>query len=570
MAAAFIASISLGFAEDDRATLAAVSRPSGLRGTEVPAAPAPLPAVTALTRPVGFRALAMLRQDDRPAAPTHQKMPVEPRRQTASPPPQPAPAVREEKIPTGRMRVPAMRVITLEQAYDLALATDQSIRNAYLQLRTAQLEPWSALTRIGPQLAGNLSYELIRERRFNNPGPTIAPLAATPDTAPDKSVGIIGGAGVGTGAIPQATDPAIGTAGTFNPDFSGTHNHTRRVGLFIQQPLLDLTVFPAWRFGKLSAASADLRRQYVIRETLFGVTQAYYAVLKVQAIVGVNRETVTLARDQVEVAESRFSLGDVARTDVLRAESVFQSARRTLIESEGLLDLDRNTLANILNLEWDAPFTVAEPAEAPPARDSYDAILASAFQRREDFRASALGIDQRMLRRQEVIASYAPRVVAQANHDWANVTTNTSRLDEQRIWSATVAVQVPFFTGGQREIDLRKARLAIDQAQLDHETLAKAIQGEVKQAWIDVRTFRESILALRAEAETVERTYVDLTNNYRAGTATSLDVAAGLRDRNNARATLAGTLYNYQIALRNLQRAEAAFQTDRIRRARVK
>ena len=466
------------------------------------------------------------------------------------------------------MPVPAVRVITLEEAYDRALATDQSIRNAYLQLRTARLEPWSALTRIGPHLAGNLSYELIRERRFNNPGPTIAPLAATSDTAPGVPTGIIGGTDADT--IREPTDPALGTAGTFNPDFSGTHNHTRRAGLFIQQPLLDLTVFPAWRFGKLSVASAELRRQYIIRETLFGVARAYYGVLKVQAIVRVNRETVALARDQVGVAESRFSLGDVARTDVLRAESVLQSARRTLIESEGLLDLDRNTLANILNLDWDAPFAVAEPAEAPPVRDAFHAILASAFQRREDFRASALGIDQRILKRKEVIASYAPRVVAQANHDWANVTTNTSRLDEQRIWSATVAVQVPFFTGGQREIDLRKARLAIDQAELDHETLAKSIQGEVKQAWIDVRTLRESILALEAEAETVERAYEDLTSNYRAGTATSLDAAAGLRDRNNARATLAGTRYNYQVALRNLQRAEAAFQTDRIRRARVK
>ena len=30
----------------------------------------------------------------------------------------------------------------------------------------------------------------------------------------------------------------------------------RRAGLTLQQPLLDLTVFPAWRFGRLTAESA--------------------------------------------------------------------------------------------------------------------------------------------------------------------------------------------------------------------------------------------------------------------------------------------------------------------------
>src|SRR5439155_667501 len=48
--------------------------------------------------------------------------------------------------------------ISLEQAYDIALATDQSIRIAYWEVRKANLLPWAALTRLGPQLNGNTSY----------------------------------------------------------------------------------------------------------------------------------------------------------------------------------------------------------------------------------------------------------------------------------------------------------------------------------------------------------------------------------------------------------------------------
>lgn len=470
---------------------------------------------------------------------------------------------------------PRLRVLTLEQAYDLALGSDQAIRNACIEVRNANLEPWSALTRISPRLTGNLSYELIREKRFTH-GRAATPLdetLAAPDIPPITSQAAPGQL-TPPGVSGPTADPVQGAVGAAAPldvsDFDGTHSHTRRAGVTLQQPLLDLTVFPAWRFGKLSAASAQLRRQFTIRETLFGVAHAYYAVLKTQAIVAVNRQTVSLARDQVEVARHRFSSGDVLRSDLLRAEAVVHAARRTLIESESLLDLHRDTLANILNLDWDVRFTVVEPSEAAPAAASFGEILATAFARREDFRASSLGIGQRIERRKEVVASYAPRIVAQANHDWTNITTNTSNTDGQRIWSGLIAVQVPIFTGGQREIDLRKAGHAIEQARLDHEKLTKVIEAEVRRAWIDVRTLRESITALEAEALAIEKTYEDLRNNYQFGNATSVDVSAGLRDRNNARTSLAGIRYDYQVALRNLQRAEAVFQEQRVRNARVR
>jgi outer membrane protein len=364
---------------------------------------------------------------------------------------------------------------------------------------------------------------------------------------------------------------AVGAAAPIGAEnFDGTHSYTRRAGVTLQQPLLDLTVFPAWRFGRLTAESAELRRKFTIRETLFGVAQAYYAVLKAQAIVGVNRVTVTLAQTQIDVAKNRLALGDVVRTDVFRAESIYHAACRTLIESEGLLKVRRNTLANILNLEWESDFVVVNPKESTPEAEPFRAFLQRGFERREDYRASALGIGMRVERRKEIAASYAPRIVAQANHDWDNVTTNTSNTSGQRIWSGFVAVEVPFFTGGQREIDLHRAGLALERARLDHETLTKEIEAEMLRGHADVETLRGSIVALEAELASVQHNYEDLTTNYRAGAATSLDVSAGLLDLNNARTNLLAARYDYQVALRNLERAEGVFQEDRVRSTRVK
>src|SRR5512137_958235 len=175
---------------------------------------------------------------------------------------------------------PVAESLTLEQAYDRALETDQTIRSAAIEIQKARLLPWSALTRQAPRVLGNASY-----------------------AKPEHEI---------------ATNVLVAT---------------KRADLTVELPLLDLTVFPAFRAGKLSAQSAQLAHQFTVRNVLFGVTTAYYDVLKQQRVVEVNQQTLELARGQFDLAQKRFNVGDVIKTDVLRARVTVERAQRTLTEA---------------------------------------------------------------------------------------------------------------------------------------------------------------------------------------------------------------------------------------------
>src|SRR5690606_14574196 len=122
----------------------------------------------------------------------------------------------------------------------------------------------------------------------------------------------------------------------------------------------------------------------------------------------------------------------------------------------------------------------------------------NALEHREDYLASLRTVDQSRERRREVAASYAPRLVAQASYDWADIDSNRSNADDQNTWSAAIAVQVPIFTGGQREIDLGRTRIALRQSRLESSRLERSIREEVHAAALDVKTLRETIVALEA------------------------------------------------------------------------
>ena len=57
----------------------------------------------------------------------------------------------------------SVRTLSLEEAYDRVLATDQTIQIALAEVRKADLLPWSALTRMGPSVTGNAAYTKPKE-----------------------------------------------------------------------------------------------------------------------------------------------------------------------------------------------------------------------------------------------------------------------------------------------------------------------------------------------------------------------------------------------------------------------
>ncbi|HSI85917.1 MAG TPA: TolC family protein, partial [Candidatus Methylacidiphilales bacterium] len=145
----------------------------------------------------------------------------------------------------------------------------------------------------------------------------------------------------------------------------------------------------------------------------------------------------------------------------------------------------------------------------------------------------------------------------------------TSR-SQQGTWNANIAVDIPIFTGGQRELDVANSRNLIDQARLDYDDRAKNIQQEVKDAWLNVRTIEAYLRSLQVQVEAADQAYLDIQNQYKAGTSTSIEVLASLNSLNVVRRDLAAKSYDYEIALRKIDEVIGVFQEERVQKLNMK
>ncbi len=405
--------------------------------------------------------------------------------------------------------------VTLEQAYDRALATDQSIELALQAVLQADLLPAQALTRLTPRVNGTLN----------------------------------------------SSQSGSGDSGL---DFDRNNDGRARVSL--NQPLVDLTVGPAYRAGLLSARESRLDYRATVRDTALGVASAYYEVLRQQALVAVSEEGLRLAEEQKRLATEREEVGEVIRTDVLTADVSVQRARRTLVENSNALKLARTLLANILNYDPGSVFEVVEPAGYAVASESLPDLRLRARRQRDDLQRLLTEVLRRTENRNETRASYLPSVSASVSAG-RNVNNNSAGTDGNTDYSAGFSVSLPLFTGGEEALELKRDAVEITRAKLDYERAAKQSDEEVTAAWLETRTLEQTLQSLRAEVKSAEENYSLLQQQYRFGETRSLDVLQALTDLNRSRTDLAVSLYQYQLAARSLAVRTADFERARVEKA---
>jgi outer membrane protein len=409
------------------------------------------------------------------------------------------------------------RVITLDEAYERALATDQTISIAYAEAAKARLETKLALTRLTPRVSSGLST---------------------------NSSGLLSNRTLG----------------------SSTDRDSRSASLTLRQPILDFSVGPAYRAGKISEQRSLREYEGTVRDILLAVASAYYEVLTNQKLVEINRESLRLAREQKSLAEARKNVGEVLETDVLRSEVTAQRAQRTLVESENRLAYSKGILANILNLGIEAKYEVKEPSGYRYDEETLTSAVMRALRQREDLQSAQLLIQRNRADRDEIKAQYLPSLSADAGLS-RNYSNGSGSGVSESDWQFGLSMSIPWFTGGDREIQLKRSQLDIAQASLAAENVAKAVAENVQEAWLQVRTLKQNLAGLKVEVAAAEENYRLLESQYRAGEVKSLDVVQALTDLNTSRTDLTVQTYQYQLALRDLARRTAAFENERVQRA---
>jgi outer membrane protein len=321
---------------------------------------------------------------------------------------------------------------------------------------------------------------------------------------------------------------------------------------------LDVASVAAYRRTAALAAAARARAEIATRGLVVTVVQSYFAVGAAQQVMESARRTAEDGEAFLKLTQQLEHGGEVAHSDVIKAELQAQDRRRQLQEAQLALLNARLDLTVLIFPDFNDNFETADELHASvplPVREEFEAQAAHENPeiREALANAQAAGHDVTAAR-----AGYLPSISLDYWYgiDAPNYATN-SVIDGQKLSnlgsSAMAALTLPVWNWGATQSRVRQAELKRELAKKELSFAQRKLLAEMRSLYSEAETALNELSGLQRSAELSAESLRLTTLRYKGGEATVLEVVDAQSTFAQANAAYQNGAVRYRVALANLQ-----------------
>ncbi|MCB2054961.1 MAG: TolC family outer membrane protein [Geminicoccaceae bacterium] len=251
---------------------------------------------------------------------------------------------------------------------------------------------------------------------------------------------------------------------------------------------------------------------------LTDVVAAYSAVWRDRVVLELALANASRLDRQLQATRDRFSVGEVARTDVAQAQARVAGARSDIEQARA--DLAASVAAYRAVIGED-PQDLAEPEPAADLPASPEAAFLLAATNPEVVAAARLVESQR----HRIDVAYADLLPSlDLTGDLSYLDEPSAGLDYQRRATVGLQLNIPLYQGGLEYSQVRENRQTLLQRQGELENSVRSVQQQVTTAWEQLIAARAAIEALKAQVDANRIALDGVQEEAQVGQRTVLDV----------------------------------------------
>jgi outer membrane protein TolC len=324
---------------------------------------------------------------------------------------------------------------------------------------------------------------------------------------------------------------------------------------------LDLAAVASYRSTAARAAAAKARAEVASRGLVVTVVQNYFAVGAAEQKLATAKRTADEGERFLQITEDLETGGEVAHSDVIKAELQAQDRRRQLREAQLALLNARLDLAVLIFPDFNENFETADDLHAGvplPPRDEFEA---EAARDNPDVRAALLTVQAASNDVLGARSGYLPSITLDywygidAEH-YATyspalppLTGKVSNLGP----AAMASLTLPLWNWGATQSKVRQAELRRDQAKRELSFTQRKLLAEMRSLYSEAETALNELGGLQRSAELAADSLRLTTLRYKNGEATVLEVVDAQNTFALANAGYHDGAVRYRVALANLQ-----------------
>ena len=403
-----------------------------------------------------------------------------------------------------------MKSWTLKDCIDYALSKNISIRKSYLSTQANELSLDQSKANILPSLTGSAG------KNFN---------------------------------WSKSYDSETGRYGTLDGSNNTSYGLNSNVTLFN-----GFKMKTAIEQAKLNLESGKYYSEAAKESMELNLLNAYLQILYAQESVNNAQEQIKSTTEQLAFAEERLNVGVISNADYLQIRSELASEKLTLANAKSALSIAKVDLMQLMELPVDDQFEIASPdlthllelKEQAKAEDVYEQALGF----KPEIKQAALALESVKLDEKIARAGLLPQLALNAglSTGWSsqiNGFNYSEQLKNAVTPSVGLTLSVPIFQNKQAQINIKQAKIATSDAELDEINTKNELRKNIEQACVDVETAESQYQASLELYESAKESYQVAAEKYELGLLNSVDFLSVKTDLITSESSLVQSKYNF-------------------------
>lgn len=306
--------------------------------------------------------------------------------------------------------------------------------------------------------------------------------------------------------------------------------------------------------AKLNLESGKYYSETVKESMELNILNAYLQILYAQESVNNAREQIKSTTEQLAFAEERMNVGVISNADYLQIKSELASEKLTLANAKSTLSIAKVNLMQLMELPVDDQFEIASPdlTDLLELKEQVKAesVYQQALEFKPEIKQAALVLESVKLNEKIARAGLLPQLSLNAglNTGWSSQISGfnySEQLKNAITPSVGLTLSVPISQNKQAKINIKQAKIAASDAELDEINTKNELRKSIEQACVDVETAQSQYQASLELYESAKESYQVAAEKYELGLLNSVDFLSVKTDLITSESELVQSKYNF-------------------------
>jgi outer membrane protein TolC len=316
-----------------------------------------------------------------------------------------------------------------------------------------------------------------------------------------------------------------------------------------------------YRRVEMTEALARAKSEIATRGLVVTVVQAYYGYVVAQRKYATAQKAASEAGRFLDISHKLQNGGEVARSDVIKAQIQSQQQQRELQDALLEMNKSRLDLAVLLFPNFEENFSVVDDLRSPDPLPSLVEVQTAATRNNPELRVALASLRQTDQEKRVAWTAMLPSLGLDYFYGIdANQFAVRDRSGLKNLgYAASATLQLPIWNWGAGYSKVKQADLRRQQAHVELSFAQRRLLADLRSFYDESETARAQLESLSQTTELASDSLRLTTLRYQAGEGTVLEVVDAQNTLTLARNAYDDGQVRFQVALANLQTLTGSF-----------